>query len=381
MNKPNKKQIILIIIAILISAAIISFPFIWNATKAKAVSVEIPIKTIPEIQTYSSTSEEISGAAKYSPDPENAPYYLAFRYAYAFNSTGERLYKTAIIWYSDLGKVSAQSGTIQTTFGISLTKTSMLGGANIVFIPKSQCYYKSYNEADVLQDGQSNEEFLREAVKSWKAEDYSTTSSTITFQSSGTYTPTSSSPLYNPLININESDTMIYTVRTTASTDNYTAQPYYLDLIGTNSDKALTIPASYTKITATSSSPTNVAAPDFIKEYQPGSLDNVLYTAADLEEDEKEAIYKDGYNDGLKDGKATAGIEYNNGYMAGLEAGRAEGTQSENFGAFIAAMFGTVLTFFLNVGNGVTIWDISLFEIAVSFIAIVVITKVVKNLV
>lgn len=88
--------------------------------------------------------------------------------------------------------------------------------------------------------------------------------------------------------------------------------------------------------------------------------------------------YQQGYNAGYNEGIKNAGQEYNNGYSDGLEAGRSEDTQSENFGNFIAAMFGSVLTFFLNVGNGVTIWDISLFEIAVSFIAIVVITKVVK---
>lgn len=91
--------------------------------------------------------------------------------------------------------------------------------------------------------------------------------------------------------------------------------------------------------------------------------------------------YQQGYQAGLAQGQANAGKNYNNGYQAGLAAGRAEGSESSNFSELFTGIFGSLLAFFLTVGNGVTIWDISLFNIVISFVAILVIVKVVKQLI
>lgn len=91
--------------------------------------------------------------------------------------------------------------------------------------------------------------------------------------------------------------------------------------------------------------------------------------------------YQQGYQAGLEQGQANAGENYNNGYQAGLAAGRAEGSESSNFSELFTGIFGSLLAFFLTVGNGVTIWDISLFNIVISFVAIFLIVKVVKNII
>ena len=90
--------------------------------------------------------------------------------------------------------------------------------------------------------------------------------------------------------------------------------------------------------------------------------------------------YENGYQAGLNQGNANAGKQYDNGYQAGLAAGRAEGTATENFALLFPAIFGSVLSFFINTGEGITIFGVSLWSIAVTFISILVITKVVKLL-
>lgn len=90
--------------------------------------------------------------------------------------------------------------------------------------------------------------------------------------------------------------------------------------------------------------------------------------------------YENGYQAGLNQGNANAGQQYDNGYQAGLAAGRAEGTATENFAMLFPAIFGSLLSFFVNTGEGITIFGVSLWSIAVTFIAILVITKVVKLL-
>lgn len=90
--------------------------------------------------------------------------------------------------------------------------------------------------------------------------------------------------------------------------------------------------------------------------------------------------YENGYQAGLNQGNANAGKQYDNGYQAGLAAGRAEGTATENFAMLFPAIFGSVLSFFVNTGESMTIFGVSLWSIAVTFIAILVITKVVKLL-
>lgn len=91
--------------------------------------------------------------------------------------------------------------------------------------------------------------------------------------------------------------------------------------------------------------------------------------------------YYNGYEQGLKDGQAQNAENYNSGYKAGLAAGRAEDSESSNFGDLFTGIFGSLLSFFLTVGNGVTLWNMSLLQIVISFVAIFVIVKVVKNLV
>lgn len=98
-----------------------------------------------------------------------------------------------------------------------------------------------------------------------------------------------------------------------------------------------------------------------------------------------EANYEQGYQSGYNDAKnqiqSNNAQNYNNGYQAGLAAGRAEGSESSNFGDLFTGIFGSLLSFFLTVGNGVTLWNMSLLQIVISFVAIFVIVKVVKNLV
>ena len=91
--------------------------------------------------------------------------------------------------------------------------------------------------------------------------------------------------------------------------------------------------------------------------------------------------YNQGYAAGLEQGQANAGENYNSGSQAGLAAGRAEGSESSNIGELFNGVFGSILAFFLTVGNGVTIWDISLFNIVISFVAIFITVKVVKNII
>ena len=91
--------------------------------------------------------------------------------------------------------------------------------------------------------------------------------------------------------------------------------------------------------------------------------------------------WQNGYNQGYASGSANGDELYNNGYDAGYEAGLHEGNESSSFKDFITGVFGSLLNFFMQVGNGITIWDISLWQIAISFIAVVVIVKVVKELV
>ena len=91
--------------------------------------------------------------------------------------------------------------------------------------------------------------------------------------------------------------------------------------------------------------------------------------------------WQNGYDQGYASGSANGDELYNNGYDAGYEAGLHEGNESSSFKDFITGVFGSLLNFFMQVGNGITIWDISLWQIAISFIAVVVIVKVVKELV
>ena len=91
--------------------------------------------------------------------------------------------------------------------------------------------------------------------------------------------------------------------------------------------------------------------------------------------------YNQGYAAGLEKGQANGAQQFNNGYQAGLAAGRAEGSESSNFSELFTGIFGSLLAFFLTVGNGVTIWNISLFNIVISFVAIFLIVKVVKNII
>ena len=99
----------------------------------------------------------------------------------------------------------------------------------------------------------------------------------------------------------------------------------------------------------------------------------------------RDQYYNAGYEAGLREGQTIsnelAGKNYNEGYKAGLAAGRAEGSESSNFANLFTGIFGSLLSFFLTVGNGVTLWNMSLLQIVISFVAIFVIDKVVKNLV
>lgn len=91
--------------------------------------------------------------------------------------------------------------------------------------------------------------------------------------------------------------------------------------------------------------------------------------------------YDNGYNAGYAAGQGNAGQNYNNGYKAGYAEGSAAGSESSNFADLFTGIFGSLLAFGMTVGDGVTIWGLSLFEIVISFVAIIIIVKVVKNLV
>ena len=88
--------------------------------------------------------------------------------------------------------------------------------------------------------------------------------------------------------------------------------------------------------------------------------------------------YDNGYDAGLAQGNANAGQEYEKGYKLGLATGRAENTQTENFALLFPAIFGSVISFFVNTGEGMTIFGVSLWSLVITFISMIVIVKVVK---
>lgn len=92
--------------------------------------------------------------------------------------------------------------------------------------------------------------------------------------------------------------------------------------------------------------------------------------------------YNNNYVQGYEEGKE-AGLElgYNNGYTVGYQKGSLEANKDNSaIASFIPAMFGSVLAFTMNVGNGISIWGISLWTVIITAITIVIIVKVVKSI-